>query len=242
MKRMRRVLLTFIMCFMTVFAFAVTSEAAAKPTCAKSKTVYMGKGWDTNCVSVGGTSANIVIKNLSKTAKITNIRCSNPKIVAVRFNRSQYSKGLIVSAAQWQACEDNRSGWSKWRVVEGTTKISFTVKQNGKSYRLSCKYTVKTVPSPLKSLKVNGKQYAAKLKGSNRVKIKVGKSTAKISFSGNNLKSLKAYYYDKNMKKVTVKNNSTVKVPKNEWLNVMFDIKFKKGKFGLPYYHIMLTR
>ena len=54
----------------------------------------------------------------------------------------------------------------KYDVKDGeTTKLSFTVKQNGKSYRLSCKVTFKAHEQVFKTFKIGSKDLASLTKG-----------------------------------------------------------------------------
>lgn len=221
----KRILLTIMLFCIALFGATLTGEAASKkPSCAKTKTAYYrllfkgsSSGYDGYKINSGNTLdiTGIKIKNLSKNAKVTNVKSSNPKIAVAKYEGSFY-QGLRVYLP-WKN--------GKYSLKEGTTTISCTVKQNGKSYKLSCRYTVKKTPSPLKSFKINGKQYTSKFKGNQTLNIKTGK-TAKISFTRNkNVKSLKVFYY-KDDKKIFVKNNSKIAVPK-EGLTLTVSYRYK---------------
>ena len=75
----------------------------------------------------------IYIKNLSRSAVITNVKSSNKYYTA--------SKAAGLNAVYVQTTSD--SGPIHYVKDGEKTKLRFTVKQNGKSYNLSCAVTFK---------------------------------------------------------------------------------------------------
>lgn len=140
----------------------------------------------------------IKINNLASGAKITDIKSSNSKAMTAVYDKSRYSKGLIVYFKDF-----------------GTSKITFKVTQNGKTYKLSCKFTLKKCPNPLKSLKIGGKQLASKFSGASGASYDTNKTSVKISYkAASGYKIKKVFYYDpKTGKEVTVKNNTVLQIP-----------------------------
>ena len=98
---------------------AVRSEAAAaKPKCAKNVTCYLvALSDEANCseYSIEACSNLIYIKNLASNATVYNIKSSNKNVQVVKSEKMS-ALSLIAEPAR-----------------PGTkTKVSFTVKQNGK--------------------------------------------------------------------------------------------------------------
>lgn len=167
-----------MLCIMMLLAIpSVKSEAASKkPTCSKKQTVYMTKQENpyTNDAPYWSTrvSGAIYIKNLSSNAKITNIKSSNKKIqVKNMFNlpsdHATKFKGLWVEG---NGCKPGAK-----------SKISFKVKQNGRTYSLSCTVTLKKETARFKSLKIGGKNYASQLAGYESKNLKLSKKKTKLT-------------------------------------------------------------
>lgn len=229
--------MTFIMVLsMAVVASGLSvraEEATGAPTCAKKQTRYLmqgpsadGKGYTVTSDGYKRTSDQlgwweyygIVIKNLSPSATITNIKSSNKNFM-VSYRPTEYENGLIVYTSQ------------RGTVKFGTSKITFTVEQDGKSYNLFCNYIMKKTPSPLKNIKIDGKEYTSKFVGRDRFTVKTGKSTVKVNFkAGKEIKNLKITYYDAKGKERTLKNNSQISIPKK---GLTLVIKYRyKGSTG----------
>lgn len=221
MKKTRKLLTLLTLCLITVFMAAATASAAKAPSCAKSVNGYyqkwyenpMNKGhYTTRLSSYGITSKNsksfngiLTINNLAKSAKVSNVKSSNPRITA-RYVNDPQGMGRGISIAP----DATANG-----VYSGSSKITFSVKQGGKTYNLSCNYKSAKMPTPFKSLVVNGKNYASSLTGEFGKLIKTGK-TASISFTAKkNVKDLAITYTTSKGKTVKVKNGAKLTVPKN---------------------------
>ncbi len=242
MKRAKKLLTVFTLCLFAAFMAAVPASAAKKPSCAKSVKVYFIRAWGfptggyaviPSYYKLKAEQGYIIIKNISKSAKISDVKSSNSKIKASAI---KYNGRYVISVTPTTDKKGN--------VNTGSAKISFTVRQGGKKYKLSCKYNVALAPSPLKSLVINGKNYASSLKGKFSLSVKTGK-TAKISFKSNSLlKSLRLTYYNSKSKKITVKNGARISVPKSG-LTLSVEFKWKGAKYAKGEYNeyfVTLTR
>lgn len=137
----------------TVTVKAVTSAANKVPGCAAKQTVYAkgisGGPWTSGRMEVLALpSQYIFIKNLDAKAKITDIKSSNPNI------KAQKREGI-------NAIELQQSNLQEMTDLSGmSSKISFKVTQNGKTYSLSCLINVKPAESPVSSFKIGSRNIA----------------------------------------------------------------------------------
>ncbi len=141
--------------------------------------------------------------------KVSKIKQSNRKVAKVEY---------LSDGIDWQNLTISVKPIIKnKKLVTGKTKVSFTVTKKGKNYPLSCEITIKKLPNPFKSLKINGKNYTSALSKYWKVSIPVAKK-AKITYK---LKSKKyqVYYHNKNFKEKQLKSGSTVKVPETLWID-----------------------
>lgn len=157
------------LCLFAVLPFGNVRAAAVKPSCTKTKTVYFQKQTfrdpmtRKNIVSYDllGTG-ELALGNLSSKAVITNLKSSNRHIEAVAD--VPYKK-IYLSASSLKNGEK--------------TVLSFTVKQNRKTYRLSCKVTFRT--DFVKSAKLGALDLTRKLNQSTgAVRIKTAQKKARL--------------------------------------------------------------
>ncbi|MDO4343937.1 MAG: hypothetical protein Q4C50_03945 [Eubacteriales bacterium] len=210
----RNILGCLLLCLMVTFCIpAIHSEAAAKkPTCPKKQTVYFadyGGGWG----EPTGYSRNIFIKNLASNAKITNVKCSNKNVFLI--NRGKY-----ISVGDSKLKSGSKA------------KVTFKVKQNKKTYSLSCTLTFKKNTCDFSSLKIGGKNYASKTTGKLNVQLKLPYKKSAISVkmkSGRKLTSIKIY---RGQKVIKVKNGSKAALKKGDI--IMIGYKYTKKPSSMP--------
>lgn len=157
MKKMKRIFYSLLTCLLLLFAVPTAVNAAAKaPKCPKTQTLPIDKAYLTTMDKPVLTAAgNIYIQNLSKSAKITNVKSSNKNYTAMKA--TGLNAIVVYRSAQSQP---------DYQVKNGeTTKLTFTVKQNGKSYRLSCKVTFKIQATVFKAFKIGSKNIASQIRG-----------------------------------------------------------------------------
>ena len=169
------------------------------PVCVANQTVY-ARGMD------GATFDNIAlpncfiyIKNLDKNAKVINIKSTNSKIKATKREELD---AIEVSGARYSI-----------NLLGETSKISFKVVQNKKTYNLSCKITVAKSPSPFSEFKIGSKNFAKYFEGSdNEIESITGKHKLYIKMAqGYVLDSINLIYTKNgNPKQITVKNGATI--------------------------------
>ena len=118
----------------------IHGEAAEKQTsCAKNQTVYLNH-WEKGYTEPTIYSRCIFINNLASDAEITNIKSSNKNVEC-----NEVGTYIDLSGA---------------KIKPGSkAKITFKVKQNKKTYSLSCNVTFKDAPCAFSSLKIGGKDY-----------------------------------------------------------------------------------
>ena len=158
MKRTKNILCSLLACLLVILAVpTAVSAAAKKPVCPKTQTLQYYRTYAGNRAQPTYGTGYIYIKNLSRNAKITNVKSSNKHYTATRV------KGMnAIYVRETQKTQRD----SKYDVKDGeTTKLSFTVKQNGKSYRLSCKVTFKAHEQVFKTFKIGSKDLASLTKG-----------------------------------------------------------------------------
>ena len=152
MKKMKPMLLAVMVCMLALLGIPAAAKAAAAPVCPKKQTIRIIRNRDRETgkkykEAYGG----IYIKNLAKNAKIVNIKSSNPKFDGEKF------PGIDAISVAHDIETNIKSG-------ERTT-ISFTVKQNGKSYKLSCEVICVPFGNQFKYFQIGSKGYAALFNG-----------------------------------------------------------------------------
>ena len=211
MKKTRNILVSLLACLFVILAVPTAVSAAAKaPQCPKKQTLEF------YCAYINGNEqptegdGYIYIKNLSSSAVITNVKSSNKYYTA--------SKAAGLNAVFVQTTSDSDSIHD---VKDGEkTKLRFTVKQNGKSYNLSCAVTFKKHSRVFKSVKIGSKNYAALAKGHWTVRDKGTAPKSKIKITVKTVKnykvdSIEIFYKNKSKKikngrKVSLKNATTI--------------------------------
>ena len=212
MKRTKNILCSLLACLLVILAVpTAVSAAAKKPSCAKKQTVEFEKQGHLT-PKMGDQSVltgdMLKIKNLSRTAKITKLKSSNKMFVVKAENG-----GVAVFAPGNKVKTGDQ------------TKVTFTVRQNGKSYKMSCLVTFKQTAC-FKNFKIGSKDYAktvngywmtgAKIARKNKVKISITpKSAYKVD-------SIVVTYKNgtekpvKNGKTISLKNASNIHVSYHE--------------------------
>lgn len=222
----RKTACIFSICLLAVLAVpGIRSEAASKkPTCVKKQTVYLVRNNNpyNNSSSYYTTSISnhIFIKNLSSKAKITNIKSSNKKIKVLNgFNTKDVGrfKGITVTA---NGCKPGAK-----------SKITFKVKQNGKTYSLSCTVTMKKETTRFAKLSIGGKNYASKLSGySERIVTLPKNKKVKISVKLKSGMKLNGIYNTRTGKKI--KNGQSVKLRKGDCILVDYTYTKKPTNYS----------
>ena len=211
MKKTRNILVSLLACLFVILAVPTAVSAAAKaPQCPKKQTLEF------YCAYINGNEqptegdGYIYIKNLSSSAVITNVKSSNKYYTA--------SKAAGLNAVFVQTTSDSDSIHD---VKDGEkTKLRFTVKQNGKSYNLSCAVTFKKHSRVFKSVKIGSKNYAALAKGHWTVRDKGTAPKSKVKITVKTVKnykvdSIEIFYKNKSKKikngrKISLKNATTI--------------------------------
>jgi len=221
MKKKLTLVLTVLMLIM---GMAFTAQAATKkPVCPKKQTVYFN-GHDKFLQSINNATSVIYIKNLKRSAKITDIKFTNSKInnSVGAFDGLQAAQGAIAKGVMlWKKSDTDV-------LEEGMkSKLTFTVQQDSRKYKLSCMVTFKEEPQAFKSVKVCGVELADKIWSSYHSYPSVedfARKTGTIKVrmkSGLKLVSIKVKYmpkdYSKGITAKSVKNGGkiTLKQDKN---------------------------
>ena len=225
----RKTACIFSICLLAVLAVpGMKSEAASKkPTCVKKQTVYLTRGdnpYTRAYYNFRQNSSAIYVKNLSSNAKITNLKSSNKKI---KVHSGLYANKKTVGRFKgvWVEASGCKAGTK--------SKISFKVKQNGKTYSLSCTVTVKKAPTIFSKLSIGGKNYASKFSGySDRIltlpKNKKIKFSVKMK-SGTKLNEIRLVS-KKGVKKI--KNGQKVTLKKGDYFVIDFTYTKKPANYS----------
>ena len=212
MKKTRNILVSLLACLFVILAVPTAVSAAAKaPQCPKKQTLEF------YCAYINGNEqptegdGYIYIKNLSSSAVITNVKSSN------KYYTASKATGLNAVFVQTKMTPG-----SMHFVKDGEkTKLSFTVKQNGKSYNLSSAVTFKKHSRVFNSVKIGSKNYAALAKGHWTVRDKGTAPKSKVKITVKTVKnykvdSIEIFYKNnkskkiKNGRKVSLKNATTI--------------------------------
>ena len=206
----------------------VKAAAAAGPSCAKTKTVYFQKQTFPDPVSqkvitsydLLGTG-ELDLKHLSGKAVISNLKSSNRHIQAVA---DVLYKKIYLSA-------DSEK-----------TVLSFTVKQNGKSCRLTCKVTFRT--DFIKKAKLGNLDLTRKLNRSvGALRVKTAQKKAKVTIAlptGYKIVSIRYNYKGQEAgpvwkKAKKLKNGGILSVKKNTVLLIEYAPKTGKTLYNRSY-------
>lgn len=202
----------FVMVFICTALVAPAREAQAasvkKPSFEKSKMV----------VFYGGPnrySNSLNFKNVSKKAVISEVKFSNSSVLM--------QSGMI----------SENKGISCLPMKPGTCTVSCSVKQNGKTYKLKCKITVKKA-NPFKYVKIDKKNIYKNGAG-NLYNHYTTKASVTVSFKLNKgWKVAKLYTNDHNSngtmsKDKAFKNGGKIKIRKS-YSSLKIDVKNSKGE------------
>ena len=210
----RNMLGGLLLCLMAVICMpGIHGEAAEKkPVCAKNQTVYLNH-WEKGYTEPTIYSRCIFIKNLASDAEITNIKSSNKNVEC-----NEVGTYIDLSGA---------------KIKPGSkAKITFKVKQNKKTYSLSCNVTFKNAPCAFSSLKIGGKDYAKKTTA--QVNVNLKPSYKKAAFSVKMKPGTKLISIDlhRGNKLIRVKNGSKVALKKGDIIMVSY--KYTKKSANVP--------
>lgn len=242
MKKLRGIICSFVACLLVILAVpTAVSAAAKKPVCPKTQTLQYYRAYMGNSAQRSYGSGFIYIKNLSRNAKITNVKSSNKHYTATRVKGMN---AIHVEATQKALRDFN------YDVKDGeTTKLSFTVKQNGKSYRLSCKVTFKAHEQVFKTFKIGSKDLASLTKGHWNVMYKdlakKGKAKIQIQTTKNyKIDSIQVTYRKgqkftfkkvENGSKISLKNLANISVNYHTTVKPKYYKKPSAGVYGYNY-------
>ena len=209
MKKTRNILVSLLACLFVILAVPAAVSAAAKaPQCPKKQTLEFYRAYISENELPTEGDGYIYIKNLSRSAVITNVKSSNKYYTA---SKAAGLNAIFVETAPGPIhC-----------VKDGEkTKLRFTVKQNRKSYNLSCAVTFKKHSRVFKSVKIGSKNYAALAKGHWTVRDKGTAPKSKVKITVKTVKnykvdSIEIFYKNKSKKikngrKVSLKNATTI--------------------------------
>lgn len=198
MKKTRNILVSLLTCLFVILAVPATVSAAAKaPQCPKKQTLEFYRAYTSYGEILTDGDGYIYIKNLSRSAVITNVRSSN------KYYTASKAAGLNAIFVQTTSGPDP----IHYAKDGEKTKLRFTVKQNGKSYNLSCAVTFKKHSRVFKSIKIGSKNYAALAKGHWMVEDKGTAPKSKVKIT---VKTVKNYKVDSI--EICYKNNRSKKI------------------------------
>lgn len=158
---------------------------------------------------------SLKMKNISKKAVISDIKCSNAKILG-DIRCSLDSKAIFCKT-----------------MKRGTCTISCTVRQRSKKYNIECKVTVKKA-NPFKYVKINGKNVYKDGKN-NLCSYHTSRKSAVIEFELNEGWEVKRLFSNDHMymgatsKDKEFKNGDRVKIRKS-YTTVKLDVANSKGE------------
>ena len=225
-KKTRNILVSLLACLFVILAVPTAVSAAAKaPQCPKKQTLEFYRAYISGNELPTEGDGYIYIKNLSRSAVITNVRSSNKYYTA---SKAAGLNAIFVETAPGPIhC-----------VKDGEkTKLRFTVKQNRKSYNLSCAVTFKKHSRVFTSIKIGSKNYAALAKGHWMVEDKGTAPKSKVKIT---VKTVKNYKVDsieicyKNNKPKKIKNGGKVSLKNAAAIYINYHITAKPKYYKRP--------
>ena len=226
MKKTRNILVSLLACLFVILAVPTAVNAAAKaPQCPKKQTLEFYRAYISENELPTEGDGYIYIKNLSRSAVITNVKSSNKYYTA---SKAAGLNAIFVETAPGPIhC-----------VKDGEkTKLRFTVKQNRKSYNLSCAVTFKKHSRVFTSIKIGSKNYAALAKGHWMVEDKGTAPKSKVKIT---VKTVKNYKVDsieicyKNNKPKKIKNGGKVSLKNAAAIYINYHITAKPKYYKRP--------
>ena len=230
MKKLKPMLLAVMVCMLALFGIPAAAKAAAAPVCVKKQTVMIEKWRDWNTgEQYTDAYGHIFIGNLSSNAKVVNVKSSNPKFKAKKRN------GVNAILVEHDMIDRN-GNYIKIKSGE-KTKITFTVKQNGKSYNLSCEVICVPFHKEFTSFQIGSQGYAAlfngyqqafkKINQSGRVKLTI-KTTTEYKLTKINL------YYKNKTVPTAVKSGALISLKNLERVEVNYETIKKPSYYKKP--------
>lgn len=236
-RKMKTMFSALVLCimFMMVLSGRNVQAAAKAPVCVKNQTVYFnGESFDGKTTvyrTLDIPSSYIYIKNLASNAKITNLKSSNSRLSVESMRDAFISKAdsvhILAGQEMWKKNLSFKSGEK--------SKITFQVKQNGKTYNLSCNVTLKKSTSPLKNLKIGTKEYSSKLKGKRDLYMKFPASNFKLTVkpaSGYAVDHIDVYFQDNSCKRV--KSGVTLNGKNIQRIHILYHVTKKPANYTKP--------
>ena len=226
-KKTRNILVSLLACLFVILAVPAAVSAAAKaPQCPKKQTLEFYRAHTSYGEVPADGDGYIYIKNLSRSAVITNVRSSNKYYTA---SKAAGLNAVYVTTSDYNSIHDVEDGEK--------TKLRFTVKQNGKSYNLSCAVTFKKHSRVFKSVKIGSKNYAALAKGHWTVRDKGTAPKSKVKIT---VKTVKNYKVDsieicyKNNKPKKIKNGGKVSLKNVASIYINYHMTAKPKYYKKP--------
>ena len=227
MKKTRNILVSLLACLFVILAAPTAVSAAAKaPQCPKKQTMEFYNAYISGNEMPTEGDGYIYIKNLSRSAVITNVKSSNKYYTA---SKAAGLNAVYVTTSDYNSIHDVEDGEK--------TKLRFTVKQNGKSYNLSCAVTFKKHSRVFTSIKIGSKDYAALAKGHWMVEDKGTAPKSKVKIT---VKTVKNYKVDsieicyKNNKSQKIKNGGKVSLKNAASIYINYHITAKPQYYKSP--------
>lgn len=234
MKKIRLLLCSLFACLIVAFWIPAVANAAAAPACLKTQTLRYQKISRYNIGEEKGSGnpymtvveENLYIGNLADSAVVSNVKSSNKNFQAAKLN------GL--NAIYVDRKDD-------YVIKDGTqTIISFTVKQYGKTYKLSSRVTFKEFNSVFKNFKLGNKDYASVLKGYRQPKMALTQTgTAKLQITpaaGYKIDNIQITYKNSNGRYAfkNMKNGAKISLKTVTKINVEYHTTKKPAYYKAP--------
>lgn len=234
MKKIRLTLCSLLVCLIAAFGLSTVVSAAAAPVCLKEQTLRFQKiadwnsGYGIDGTGLDGTvvEQDLYIGNLSPSAVVTNVKSSNKNFTAEKV------KGL-------NAIRVDRKDYEHIIKNGEKTTISFTVKQNGKTYKLSSRVTFMRFKTVFKNFKLGSKDYFAEFSGFRQPVVKLAKrGTVKLQINpaaGYEIDDISITYSGSGASSYkTVKNGSRVSLKNALSISVQYHTTKKPAYYQAP--------
>lgn len=233
MSKTMKMLRIFIISILAMAILTPMNAFAAKvkaPVCEKSKTVYFTHDTVDGTGDVFETASSFLfIKNMNKDvarADFVGVKSSNPKVAVVPYGNYAGENSRIIGL---RILPKYRSDGSRYTFKNNEkATVTFTLRQNGKSYKLKCRVTLKRM-NPLTTLKIGKANYAKQVKYYSAKALNAPASGGKVKLQ---IKANKRYKIEKILLvsekwngNRTVKNGSNVSLEDIEEIQVTLRAK-----------------
>lgn len=231
MKKLKPMLLVAMACMLALLGIPAAAKTTSKaPVCPQKQTIRITRRFDTQGKVFKQAEGHIFIKNLAKNAKIVNIKSSNPKISGEKF------KGVDAISVGHEV-EDKKGNYYNIKSGE-RAKITFTIKQNGRTYKRSCEVICVPLRNQFQYFKLGSQNYASFFNNGEeeafKTRAKSGNAKVRIKMTEDYVLDSIYVSYSHGMKIREIKNGTTISLKNLDYIDVDYHIAKRSLYYKKP--------